>query len=367
VKSRLRQALVGAAVAAATAAAPAQVRPPADPVVLAAQGEAALKERRYSDALAAFTAAAARRPDDASLPYGAALAASMMGSDAEAERFLSRALALQPAMLDASLLLGDLQYRSGRLRDAIATYQSALSRNPDDRALPRRIAQWQAEERLQSRFTQERGRHFRVLFEGPEDQALAFRVVEMLERQYVRIGGLLRFYPDRSIEVVLYTLQQFRDVTRSPAWAGAVYDGRIRIPARGAGHQMEYLERVVAHEFVHALVARLGGPEVPAWLHEGLAMVLEPGESVGEATAVLAHGRLPLKLDDLHEGFGGLDLAAARVAYATSTVAAQRMLDLRGPDGVVLLLKDLAAGTPFGAAFRQRIGMPYAEFQDLIR
>jgi hypothetical protein len=61
-----------------------------------------------------------------------------------------------------------------------------------------------------------------------------------------------------------------------------------------------------------------------------------------------------------------MDSDTALFAYATSTVAVQRMLDLRGPDAVVLLLKPLAAGTPFVAAFRQRIGMPYAEFQNLL-
>ena len=216
---------------------------------------------------------------------------------------------------------------------------------------------------LEHRFNEARGAHFRVLFEGPEDQALARRVVEMLERQHSRIGQLLRSYPEGSIDVVLYTLQQFQDVTRAPAWAAGAYDGVIRVPARGAGSQLDDLERVLAHEFVHALVARVGGSEVPAWLNEGLAVVLEPGGSVDDMRQMLERGAgISPPLQTLHAGFGGMNATTAQLAYAVSAVAVQRMLDRRGPDAVVVLLKDLAAGVPFPAAFRQRLAVPYEEF-----
>jgi hypothetical protein len=58
--------------------------------------------------------------------------------------------------------------------------------------------------------------------------------------------------------------------------------------------------------------------------------------------------------------------AAARLAYAESAVAAQAMLDVRGPSAVLTLLRDLGAGAQFSAAFHQRIGMRYEEFQDAV-
>ena len=42
----------------------------------------------------------------------------------------------------------------------------------------------------------------------------------------------LAIYPKRTITIVVYTQEQFRDVTRSPRWAAAAYDGRIRLPVR---------------------------------------------------------------------------------------------------------------------------------------
>ena len=34
--------------------------------------------------------------------------------------------------------------------------------------------------------------------------------------------------------VILYTTQQFSDLTRAPSWAAGSYDGTIRVPMRGA-------------------------------------------------------------------------------------------------------------------------------------
>src|SRR2546425_8800921 len=76
--------------------------------------------------------------------------------------------------------------------------------------------------------------HFTVLFEGPAEQRLAAAAVDALEAAYWRIGTALLAYPPTVITVVLYTDEQFRDVTRSPAWAGGVFDGKIRVPMRGA-------------------------------------------------------------------------------------------------------------------------------------
>ena len=215
------------------------------------------------------------------------------------------------------------------------------------------------------RFIESRGAHFRVLFEGPADQALARRCVEILEAAYWRIGGALAVYPSEPVEVILYTLQQFRDVTRSPEWAVGAYDGRIHVPVRGAEQQPNELERVLAHEFTHAVVANVGGPQVPVWLNEGLAVMFEPG-GAEDANRVLQRDIPRPRLQTLHRGFGRLNDAQATAAYAMSAVAVERMFQLRGGAGIGLLLRDVAAGAPFAAAFRQRIQIPYDDFERQI-
>ena len=79
----------------------------------------------------------------------------------------------------------------------------------------------------------------------------------------------------RRIDVVLYSPEQFKTVTRLPAWAVGIYDGRIKVPLGGTSASADDLERVLEHELVHAIVAAIAGPTVPAWLNEGLATALE--------------------------------------------------------------------------------------------
>lgn len=337
----------------------------AEAVKLADEGSKALTEKRFADALSAFSAAAKLAPRNASMALGVGLSAYMLGRNAEAEQQLLLALQLDPALKDASLVLGELQYRSGRIPAAIATYEAALKRSPNDARLKERVSQWSKESSVESRFAETRGVHFRVLFDGPVDQMLARRAVEMLEASYLRIGDALRFYPAQMVEVVLYTAQQFRDITRGPAWATGSFDGRIRVPMKGALEQPGELERVLTHEYVHALIAGVSSRGLPAWVNEGLAVVLEPG-GLAAAEQVIASARSRPKLSELHVGFGGLPDSLARVAYAESAVAARAMLDVRGPSAVLMLLRDVGAGMPFAATFHQRIGIRYEEFQDAV-
>ena len=339
-----------------------------DPQTLAREGAAALNERRFADALTAFTAAAAELPNDANIALGAGLAAFMLGRTSDGETWLVRALKLQPNLTQASIVLGELQHRGGRLDEAIATYEAALKLAPKESAaqLDDRLAAWRKEQQLVGRFSRSQGTHFTVLFEGPADEIIARRVVDYLESAYLRVGESLRAYPTQTITVVLYTTQQFQDITRMPAWTGASYDGRIHLPVRGALQQTEQLDRVLTHEFVHAVVAMIGGPTVPVWMNEGLATTLEPG-GVEQSDGILAAVSVRPPLQQLEGSFSHLNAAQARLAYAYSTYAVRRIIQLRGANAVVALLRDLARGVDFNTAFGKHVEMRYDEFDAMIR
>jgi tetratricopeptide (TPR) repeat protein len=341
-------------------------RATADPEALARQGRAALEERRYAEALTAFAAAAKLLPRDADVAAGAGFSAYMLGRNDEAAPWLETALRLNPNLVPVSVWLGELRYRQGRLDEAIAAYEAALERAPGTAALEERLATWRREQRLVGRFARSRSTHFSVLFEGPSDEIVAQRVVDYLEAAYLRVGEQLTAYPTQPITVVLYTTEQFQDVTRAPSWGVAAYDGRIRLPIRGALQQVDVLDRVLTHEFVHALVATLGGRNVPMWLNEGLANTFEPG---GPERAEIVLGatseRPPLR--QLHDSFERLNPRQAQIAYAYGTHAVGRIMRVSGPSAVVALLRDLGQGEDFGAAFRRRTAMRYEEFEDIVR
>jgi tetratricopeptide (TPR) repeat protein len=336
-----------------------------DAAELARAGTTAIEKYRFGDALRAFTRAAHLRPGDATLPFGAGVAAFMLGQDDVAKARFEAALTLNPAFLPAATWLADLHYRTGRLTDAIAMLEAARARVPLTSDLQQQLDEWRSEQTLQSRFHEARSPHFTVLFEASSDEPLARDVLERLEKAYVRVGRALGVHPSSAIAVVFYTRQQFADITRLAPWSVAAYDGRIRVPLAGTVQVPEELDRLLSHELVHAIVAGLGGRTVPAWVNEGLATALEPA-GTASIEAALAETQDRPALAALHRGFGGLASRDAEIAYASAARAVRRLMERRGAPALVALLGDLSRGETFDRAFHRRIEMRYEDFAALV-
>jgi tetratricopeptide (TPR) repeat protein len=312
----------------------------------------------------AFRDALAADPRNPRLHLGAGMAAALERRDADARDEFERALALDPKLTDARLLLGQIQYRMGDVQLAIRTYEMLIADTPDAKDAHATLDRWRREVELHERMQQAVGSHFTVSFEGPAEAELAAEALEILDRAYFRIGEVLGTYPTDPIPVVLYTTEQFRDVTRSPSWAAGAYDGTIRVPMRGALDKRAELDRVLSHEFTHALIRTLAARGVPTWLNEGLATALESGD-LSWADARMQHviGKVPLRA--LQNGFGKFTGEQAQVAYAASALAAKRLLDEAGGAAIANLLRDLGEGVAFDDAFLHRVQRSFAEFQQL--
>jgi len=139
----------------------------------------------------------------------------------------------------------------------------------------------------------------------------------------------------------------------------ASFDGRIRVPMRGAVENPRELERVLAHEFTHALIYSIAPRGVPQWLNEGLAQLFEPER--GSQTPDLTGPMIPLSR--LERTFEGLDDTQARLAYDQSVGAVQALVDRAGMTGVLNLLSFVGQGVPFAEAFERAAFVGYAEFQ----
>jgi tetratricopeptide (TPR) repeat protein len=347
-----------------TGAAPLAQR--ATPAQLGRAGWDALNAGRVQEASAAFNEALKLAPQQASLLLGAGVAAHLQGRPDDARRLLLDALKVDPALTAGSLLLGTVLYQAGDLDGAIDTYQQALAHAPDHPQIVKRLESWRKEAALHTGFGRKLGDHFTVLFEGPAEAQLAEKAVAILEAAYWRIGTALYTYPTDVVTVVLYTREQFRDITQSPAWAGGAFDGRIRMPVQGALQNPAEFERVLSHEFTHALIRSLAPRGVPYWLNEGLAVQFEGSDIASKQEQVRkAAARLPLSR--LERSFANLSSKEAALAYAESAVAVQALLDQAGAPAVVSLLGDVGRGMPFAEAFERNILLPYDEFQKKLR
>jgi tetratricopeptide (TPR) repeat protein len=332
-------------------------------------GWEALTAGRAHAAAEAFREAIAADPKNARLHLLAGMAATLERRDADALDAVRRALALDPRLVEARALLGQIQYRLGDAAGALRTYEQLVAAAPGDRGAQATLARWRREAALHDRMRQAVGANFTVSFAGPAEEALASEALASLDRAYWRIGQLLGTYPSAPIPVVLYSTEQFHDITRSPAWAAAAYDGIIRVPMGGALDKRGELDRVLAHEFAHALVRSLAAVGVPAWLNEGLASALETGdlEWARSVLAVQAKGEQPgVALRSLPSGFSRLTGDQAALAYAVSAVAVRRLLDEVGGFAMANLLRDLGAGVDFDKAFLHRMQRSFADFQNTL-
>jgi tetratricopeptide (TPR) repeat protein len=331
---------------------------------LQAAGWKALRDDNPRRAAVLFGEALDLAPDEPSALLGAGAAAHALGKQTEAMARLERALELQPRLTAASVLLGRIAYDEGDADLAIRTYEQALAFAPGDAALSRQLEAWRREASAHRSFSDRRYERFRVMFEGRAEESLAARATSVLDAAFFRIGEKLGEYPASTIVAVLYTEQQFRDITRAPAWSGGQYDGRIRIPAAGAAQHPELFDRVLVHELSHAVVAGIARRPVAAWLDEGLAQYFEGADAAAARQRLRAAGaRLPLR--DLERGWGRFGPEAARIAYDESLLAVGVMLDRPG-FGWIRLLHRLGEGERFDEAI-VNFGFSYDDFEAALR
>lgn len=299
------------------------------------QGLAAIQSGDGERAASIFRQALEFHPSEGLLHFGAGIASHVLGREDDALRSLKRALELSPRLTDAAKLLGEIQYSAGDVDDAIRSYEQAVAQRPGDLEMRERLDVWRKESTVHRGLTQRNDGRFSIVFEGRTDSELADRAVASLDAAYWRIGRAIGAYPSNSITVTLYTEQQFRDLTRAPEWSSGLFDGRIRIPVKGARQNLRQFDRVLAHELTHAMVTSLAPRGVPAWLHEGLASYFEPQDTASAVKALSVTG--PVPVGALLEGFSHLNERQATAAYAESLLLAEVLMRRAGTRmGIVL-------------------------------
>jgi Flp pilus assembly protein TadD len=207
--------------------------------------------------------------------------------------------------------------------------------------------------------------HFRVTFSEGENRVAAQLVLDGLEDARNQVGAKFGYLPDHIIEAVLYGAQDFHAITQTPVWAGAAYDGRIKVPVRGLESDDPVLRRLLRHEYMHSLVADLSHNRCPVWLNEGLAVWAEE-EQDGERRAWAedtVRGASLFHLRDLTGPLTHLPPARAQVAYAQSYLAVRELVDRYGARKLQQFVTDLSR-QPLAAAFAATYSTDLADFED---
>jgi tetratricopeptide (TPR) repeat protein len=242
-------------------------------------------------------------------------------------------------------------YRRDDLQRSAAHAERGLSLK-EDRELRDLYDKLEAERAAQRDYVGEETRHFRVLFDGYEHGGLSRKVIEILTDAYRSIGREMDYFPEDPVTVILYTEKDFYDITHVHRWVGGAYDGKIRIPVRGAEGQEEALRRVLFHEYTHALVHSIT-PDCPLWINEGLADYFSGGglQRTGQA----------ISLRSIEKSFPASRPEAA-LAYRVSYSAVAHLIERYGVYSMKDFLVSLSRGEGLEQAFSSAFFLTYNEF-----
>src|SRR5581483_10108960 len=288
------------------------------------------------------------------------------GNPRDALLYAEHAVQEAPDSPDAYAVLGYAQFATDHSKDAIESWKKSISLRPDA-SLQQMIARAQRETSTEGNFSERESGHFSLHYEGTQSsESLREQIFSTLESAYQDLSREFGSEPRQSIEVILYTGQDYFDVTRAPSWTGALNDGKIRIPLRGVNYVSSDFARVLKHELTHSFVNQATQGRCPTWLNEGIAQMLEPKAlgSLGTPLARLFKNDQAVPLNVLEGGFMGLSTAQAQLAYAESLATTEYIRDRYGMSDIMRILQRLGQGESTESALRSTIHCDYRELQE---
>jgi tetratricopeptide (TPR) repeat protein len=284
--------------------------------------------------------------------YGAAL------------EYLDRGRKIAPKSAAVAQLSGWAYYALDRLPEAVTEWKRSQSIQPSP-AVAQALEKIQRDTDTESGFREDQTRHFSMHYQGSATPQLASEILRALEDDFRSLETQLRFAPAEPIAVVLYTQETFRDITRAPGWAGALNDGRLRIPIRGLTSITDELSRVLMHELTHSFVVQKTLGRCPTWLNEGLAQYMEGRRSETSARFLIAsydqHSYIPLP--HLEGSWSRFPAPAAAFAYAWALAATESIIADSGMYGLERFFDHFSNDTSVEPALREAFQANYGDVE----
>ena len=313
-------------------------------------------------------------PDEPALLMNVAYIYLRRNEYKQALDYLDHARRLVPDNPDVGKLAGWAYYGMNKLDQAVAEWKHALALRPDKELQAALEAALRDKEES---YKENESSHFKLKYNGAAEPALARDVLRALEMHFSAIESALNYTPPEPIGVVLYTEQAFVDITRAPAWAGALYDGRIRVPVQGLTSVDGELSRSLKHELTHSFVAQktktacMGlavscSNRAPTWIQEGLAQWMEGYRSGDDAAGLVQifDEKHSIPLGQLEGSWTRLDRSTARYAYAWALANMEYIIQADGMSDVERILDRIGAGMATEQALREVLHSDYSDLME---
>jgi tetratricopeptide (TPR) repeat protein len=303
-------------------------------------------------------------PNSVPLLVGAAYGYLKLSEYSTALEYLTRAKRSAPDSPDVAKLSGWAEYGLNHIPEAVQEWKHAQQLRPDPE-VAKALEKAERDARAENDFRQGQTSHFVLRYSGAAQPGLAADILGTLEIHFEQIASLLDYTPPEPIGVILYTNEQFEDITRAPAWAGAINDGRLRIPVQGLTSVSQQLSLVLRHELTHSFLQQKTRGRCPPWLHEGIAQWIE-GRRVGPAAAGLLGAydhQAGIPLTDLEVSWMSLSGTGASYAYAWSLAVVETILANNSMADLVRMLDALTASGSTEGAVRSVLHESYTELE----
>ena len=328
-----------------------------------------LKQKRYEAAAAQFEYAEELFPDDPQAAFLRGNAVYQLKQYDLARTELEKSRNLGGDTADVLFFLGKVFYDTEDIREAVALWELAAQKDPENKTLLELLAKAKRELSVDAGMGKGQSSRFILSYDSGIKSDAADKVLDVLEDAYNRVGRDFSAYPESRVPVILYTGKDYREITGSPGWSGGQYDGKIRLPVGGMTEVTPVVRGVLFHEYTHVVVRELTRGNCPVWLNEGLAESEgrrefdPPLTSLNKASA----GNSLLPFSSLTGSFASLQVKSIDLAYQQSYSLVRYMISAYGWHTMKELLTALGEGSSFETAAARAyrgVGRSFADIVD---
>lgn len=301
-------------------------------------------------------------PNDVNLLMDVALGHLRRSEYSKALEYLTRAKQWAPESADVAKLAGWANYGMNRIPEAVAEWKRAQKLHPEP-DVAQALEKAERDAQTEQNFREGQTSHFVLKYSGAAEPQLAGEILRILEIHFDQISAMLNYSPPEPIGVILYTGQQFQDMTQAPSWVGAINDGRLRVPVQGLTSVTDQLSRVLRHELTHSFLQQKTRGRCPTWLQEGIAQWMEGRRSGASASALISayENNSAIPLSSLEISWMQLSGTGASFAYAWSLATVEMILANGNMSELVQLVDAVTTTGATEAAVRQVLHESYAE------
>ena len=192
---------------------------------------------------------------------------------------------------------------------------------------------------------------------------------EIIFKQKRKINSFFKIPRLNDLEIKLLGANDFYEQTGSTEWVNALYSNKI-IYIKSTKNNFfkinkNVFKKLFTHEYVHAVLDHLTNSNCPAWLDEGLAMILteEQKNFKLENLKQIEIDQIP-HLSKLTESFVSYDQHLASIAYKKSIWATSRLLEAKNYDILKSFLISLKTRNVV-KSLKRYYNVEYSEIEEL--